>query len=160
MQRPIRVLAVASGGGHWLQLFRMRKAWDGCAVTYLTTTKGYEAEVVADARQRGQQAPAYRVVPDANRWQKLRLLALLLQLAVLVVRIRPDVVISTGAAPGYFAIRLGKLVGARTIWVDSIANAGELSLSGRKVGRHADVWLTQWEDLAKPDGPHFWGAVV
>ena len=46
------------------------------------------------------------------------------------MRLRPDVVITTGAAPGYFAVRIGKLLGARVVWVDSIANAEELSLSG------------------------------
>ena len=31
-------------------------------------------------------------------------------------------VISTGAAPGYFAMRFAKWLGRRTIWIDSIAN--------------------------------------
>jgi hypothetical protein len=73
---------------------------------------------------------------------------------------RPDVVISTGAAPGYFALRFGKLLGARTIWVDSIANVDELSLAGSKVGRFADLWLTQWPHLAQPAGPQYFGAVL
>jgi hypothetical protein len=69
-------------------------------------------------------------------------------------------VISTGAAPGYFAVRIGKLFGARTIWVDSVANAEELSLSGKEAGRHVDLWLTQWPHLARPEGPHFKGNVL
>ena len=83
-----------------------------------------------------------------------------LGLAIIVLRTRPHAVITTGAAPGYFALRLGRLVGARTAWVDSIANAGELSLSGKRAGRHADLWLTQWPDLASPEGPDFRGAVL
>jgi hypothetical protein len=70
---------------------------------------------------------------------------------LLLWRERPDVVLSTGAAPGYFAIRLGGWMGARTVWVDSVANAEELSLSGRKAGACADLWLTQWPHLAKGD---------
>ena len=77
-----------------------------------------------------------------------------------MARVRPDAVITTGAAPGYFALRLGRLFGARTIWIDSMANAEELSLSGQKARRHADLWLTQWEHLAKPDGPQFLGSVL
>ena len=73
---------------------------------------------------------------------------------------RPDVVISTGAAPGYFAIRLGNLFGARTIWVDSVANVEELSLSGQKAGPHAKLWLTQWAHLARENGPHHRGSVL
>ena len=77
-----------------------------------------------------------------------------------VVRMTADVVISTGAAPGYFALRVGKLLGARTIWIDSMANADGLSLSGRKIGPHADLWLTQWPHLAAPHGPFYAGGVL
>lgn len=161
-QRPVRVLAVASGGGHWVQLLRLRQSWVGCAVDYVTTTADFRAEVEADAAARSQRAPGYFVVPEANRWQKLRLARLLIMMAIIIIRRRPDVVISTGAAPGYFALRLARLVGARTIWIDSIANAAELSLSGQRIGQHANFWLTQWEDLASDDrgGPQFWGAVL
>lgn len=69
-------------------------------------------------------------------------------------------VLSTGAAPGYIAVRLGKLIGAKTIWIDSIANVEHLSMAGELAGQHADLWLTQWPHLAKADGPHFHGAVL
>ncbi len=102
----------------------------------------------------------FRVIPDANRWDKVGLVKCALAVLVLIVRERPEVVISTGAAPGYFAVRFGKLVGARTIWIDSIANAEELSLSGRKAGKHVDLWLTQWPHLATPEGPIYAGNVL
>ncbi len=73
---------------------------------------------------------------------------------------RPDVVVSTGALPGFFGVVLGKRLGAKTIWVDSLANVEELSLSGEKVGPHADLWLTQWEELAYPGGPRYAGTVL
>ena len=78
----------------------------------------------------------------------------------LLRRLKPDVVLSTGAAPGFFAVRLASLMGIRTVWVDSIANGEELSLSGQKAGRFVDLWVTQWEHLAKPDGPHYFGNVL
>ena len=155
-----RVLAVASGGGHWIQLMRLRPAWDGQDVTYVTTTESLRADVMRDAAERGQRPPGYFVVPEANRWQKLRLIGQLIGLTAIVLRTWPHAVITTGAAPGYFALRLGRLVGARTAWIDSIANAEELSLSGRKAGHYADLWLTQWPDLARPEGPDFRGAVL
>jgi len=151
--KPPRVLAVASGGGHWVQLCRLVPAWDGCAVTYVTTDPGLRSGVEALAVARGQSTPGFHVVAEANRWQKLRLLRSLLQMVMILLRIRPDVVVTTGAAPGYFALRLGGLMGARTIWIDSIANVEKLSLAGQKAGQHSDLWLTQWEHLAKPAGP-------
>lgn len=146
-----------------MQLQRMRCAWNECRVSYVTTKSGYRKQVAVDAKKRGQKVPAYYVVTDANRWQKVRLIRQVLEILFLVIKLRPDVVISTGAAPGFFALKIGKILGAKTIWVDSIANAEELSLSGQKVRSSADLWLTQWEHLAgeKEDGkPAFFGSVI
>ena len=149
--RPLRVLAAASAGGHWVQLKRLLPAFEGHTLGYLTTDPGCRDEV--------GDAPFF-VVPDATRWDKLALGRAALGVARAVLAFRPDVVVSTGAAPGYFAVLLGRWRGARTIWVDSIANAEELSLSGRKAGRFVDLWLTQWPHLARPEGPTYHGGVL
>ena len=147
-----KLLAVSSGGGHWIQLLRLRPAFEGCAVTYATVREGYRADV-------GEEAD-FRVICDANRWHRIRLLRAALGILWLIVRIRPQVVITTGAAPGYFAARFGKWLGARVIWVDSVANAEELSMSGRKAGTFVDLWLTQWAHLAREGGPSYHGSVL
>jgi UDP-N-acetylglucosamine:LPS N-acetylglucosamine transferase len=99
-------------------------------------------------------------VPGANRWAKLKLVRTAFSVLWMLLRERPDVVISTGAAPGFFAILFGKKLGARTIWVDSIANVEALSMSGQRARRHADLWLTQWPHLATAEGPVFKGSVL
>ena len=60
---------------------------------------------------------------------------------------RPDIVISTGAAPGLFAIIISRFVGAKTIWLDSIANYEQISLSGKLAKYFTHLHLTQWEHL-------------
>jgi exopolysaccharide biosynthesis glucuronosyltransferase PssD len=158
-----KILAISSAGGHWVQLQRLRSAWNGCQVTYVTTKDEYEQQIREDAKARDVAVPTFFAIVAANRWQKFRLIWQLLTLIYIIVRVRPDVVVSTGAASGYFALRLGKMMGARTIWVDSIANAEELSLSGQKIGKYADLWLTQWADLAGDEagnGPTYQGAVI
>ena len=149
--QQLRVVAVCSGGGHWIQMRRLWHAFEGHQVAMVTTDPVYRPET---------EANRFYAVSDANMDTKRRLIKLALQVAWVLLRERPHVIVSTGAAPGYFAIRLGKLLGARTVWIDSIANAEKLSLCGRKVGKHADLWLTQWPHLARPEGPHYAGAVV
>ncbi|MEL7466319.1 MAG: UDP-N-acetylglucosamine--LPS N-acetylglucosamine transferase [Pseudomonadota bacterium] len=159
-----RVLAIASAGGHWIQLNRLRPAWDGCETTYVTTDEGLRGAAMADAAARGQPQPGFHAIPDANRDRTFSLILQLMAILRIMLRGRPDVVISTGASPGYFALRLGRLLGAKTVWVDSAANAEELSLSGRRAGPHARIWLTQWPHLAgregKDRGPSFEGSVI
>lgn len=153
-------MAVASAGGHWVQLMRLRPSWKDLDVTYVTTDPGLLYVLQKEANELGEPPPKFKTVVEANRWQKLKLLKQLTQLAFILLIQRPDVVITTGAAPGYFALRLGKLFGAKTIWIDSLANAETLSLSGQKIAKYADLWLTQWKHLAKEDGPSFLGAVL
>src|SRR5260370_27386211 len=115
-----KILAVSSSGGHWTELLRLRPAFDGHEVVFVTTR--------ADSRS---EVPGHRVriVPDANARSRLRVLALLVRILLIVLRERPDIVISTGAAPGYFAIRFGHYLGARTLWLVRIANTRGMSPS-------------------------------
>jgi UDP-N-acetylglucosamine:LPS N-acetylglucosamine transferase len=144
-------MAIASGGGHWVQLLRLTPAFVNCDATFVSVDELYRSQVP-------QQK--FYVVNDATRWNKLGLIRMSIKLAWLILMSRPDIIISTGAAPGYVGLRLGRLLGARTIWIDSIANVEQLSLSGQKIGRYADLWLTQWPHLAQAGGPHYSGAVI
>lgn len=155
-----KVLALSSGGGHWIELLRVRPAFAGCAVSYATTSADLERDIADEAQVTGCSAPRFFVFRDANRWQKRALFIQLLQIIRIVLTVRPHVIVSTGASAGYFAIRMGKLMGARTLWLDSIANAEELSLSGEKAGAHVDLWLTQWPHLEQKEGPFYKGSVL
>ncbi len=143
-----KLLAVASQGGHLIQLLRLKPVFERFDTTY-----------VSNQYREGMGRHFIRVI-DANADEKLKLLVLFFQVSWLIIRKRPDVVISSGAAPGFFAVMLGKLFGAKTIWIDSIANAEELSSSGKKVRAFADLWLTQWPDLVQPSGPFYKGRVL
>jgi hypothetical protein len=134
-----------------VQLLRLRPAFAGEHVVWVTVNKAYRTDVGT--------AP-FHVVNDATRWNRLDLIRCAAHMGWIVLRQRPDVVVTTGAAPGYFAVLFGKLTGARTAWIDSMANAEHLSLAGRKIGRWADLWLTQWPGLSKPHGPHYEGAIL
>jgi UDP-N-acetylglucosamine:LPS N-acetylglucosamine transferase len=142
-----RLLAVASQGGHAVQLMRLKPIFDRYETTYVST-------------QRRTGMNRFTKIIDANRNAKIRLVFLFVHILWIIIRERPDVVISSGAAPGFFAIMCGKLLGAKTIWVDSIANAQELSLSGKRAGKFADLWLTQWQELSSKNGPQYGGSVL
>lgn len=150
-QSTSRVLAVSSGGGHWVQLMRLLPAFDDCDIAFVTVNEAYRIQL---------SGHRFYTVNDATRWNKIGLIRMALRLAWIILKERPNVIVSTGAAPGFLAIRFGKLLGARTIWLDSIANVERLSLSGERIGKYADLWLTQWPHLASINGPRFEGAVL
>jgi UDP-N-acetylglucosamine:LPS N-acetylglucosamine transferase len=149
-----KVLAISSGGGHWVEMLRVSPALENAEVTYATVDKSY-LEFLNET-----VFHAFYTFSDVTRWNRIKWLLTALQIFVILLRVRPDIVLSTGALPGYMALRLGKLLGSKTIWIDSIANAHELSASGKHVGRYADLYLTQWKHLARPEGPYYHGAVL
>lgn len=146
-----RILAVSSGGGHWEQLQIISASFKGHDVFFANTIEGL-------AEKSGVKAEA--VLTDCNRNKPLDNLRCAWQVFNLVRRVRPDFVISTGAAPGLFALMFGKLFGARAIWVDSVANSEQMSMSGKLAGRVVDLHLTQWAHLAQDNRPTYMGSVL
>ncbi len=146
-----KVLAVASGGGHWVQMMRLRPAFEGYELVFCSVHPEYREQVAGHR---------LHVVHDSNAKSKIGVLRTAFGILRVLLKERPDVVLSTGAAPGGLALFFANKMGAKTIWIDSIANAEVLSMSGQKAGKYADLWLTQWPELAKPDGPRFEGSVL
>lgn len=146
-----RVLAIATGGGHWQQLMLMRPAFEGTQAIYLTTLPGLPEQFAAQP---------FAIIPDCNRNEKVQIGKCAAALIGHIRQFKPDVVISTGALPGVIALGLGRIFGARTIWVDSVANAEEMSMSGKLARRVAHLWMSQWDHVAAEAGAEYAGAVL
>lgn len=128
----------------------MRDAFCDADTHYVTTMPGL-------AERSGLTA---HLVPDCNRNERIKAAWCLLSVAFLVLRLRPDVIVTTGALPGFFALAIGRKLGIRTLWLDSVANAEEMSMAGKKAKAHADRWLTQWPAVAEATGAEWFGSVL
>lgn len=149
--RNIKVLAIASGGGHWVQLLRLRPAFEGCEVVYASVHAASAAEV---------QGHRFYSFKDASRKNKQVFFLLVLRMLWIVLRERPDVIVTTGAAPPLICLYYGRLIGARTLWIDSIANCKELSTSGRYAAKIATRCVSQWEKIAHENKIEYWGRTL
>lgn len=147
----IRVLAVASGGGHWEQMMLLRPVLVAYDTQFVTTEP-------AVAAQHGVSIAG--ALPDCNQNTPFKAFQCALSALGLVRRLRPQVIISTGSAPGFFCLLAGRLTGARTLWIDSVANAEEMSLSGRLSQRVAHQCWTQWENVASNSRLSYRGSVL
>ena len=104
------MLALSSSGGPWVQLKRILPAFDHCEL------------IVATVALRGTDpvACARRVdLPDISRLGVLARWQMDWKLFWLMICERPEVVVTTGDALGVLALRYGKWIGARTIWIES-----------------------------------------
>jgi UDP-N-acetylglucosamine:LPS N-acetylglucosamine transferase len=129
----------ASAGGHLSQLLKLENAWQAHDVFYVSTLES--------ACNKLDSLGRYYITGECNREHPLRVIRVLGQCISIIHVERPDVIITTGAAPACLLCLVGKLFGAKIIWLDSIANVERLSLSGRLVRLFADLFLTQWPHL-------------
>lgn len=99
-------------------------------------------------------------VPDFNRNAPLKIVKGFFQIFRIVHRSHAKYVISTGAAPGLLGLAAAKLMGKKTLWIDSIANPKKLSLSGTLAAYFVDEVLTQWPTLSRNGRAHYKGRVI
>ncbi|WP_158625905.1 glucuronosyltransferase [Arsenicitalea aurantiaca] len=148
--RPLRILAVASPGTRWAELQVVAAGFENAEICFASA--GTPEILGVTAR--------YRRFRDFSLYSLWNLPVCAAQLIGTALSMRPDIVVSTGAAPGLIAMIVGRLVGARCIWVESLTSVDDLSLSGKLAGFFANDWLTQWPHLSRPRGPHYKGAVL
>ena len=148
----MKILLISSSGGHWVQMNRLTTAFDDADVYFACTDKSYKKIVPADRFFPVQEASRL-----SSKWTILLQACTVLKILLLL---RPKVVLTTGAAPGFFALFFAKKMGIKTIWLDSIANVDEPSLSGIKAAKYADLYLTQWPHLEGVNGLKYFGSVI
>lgn len=147
-----KVLAVASSGGHWEQLMLLYPMLSEFDLTLATTDSSLaEREGISDS---------FILISECNRNRPVKALRSVLQAWRVVRRVRPDFLITTGALPGLLMLVMARLHGAKTIWIDSVANAERPSASGRMARPFSSLWLTQWEHLAGRKGVQFSGSLL
>ena len=71
------------------------------------------------------------------------------QSAILLLRIRPRVIITTGAGIAIPIASLGKCLGVKLVMVDTMALVDRLSRTGEFLYKYADLFIVQWETLTQ-----------
>ena len=64
-------------------------------------------------------------------------------------RIKPTYIVTTGAHTSVCTCYIGKLFGAKIIFIESFANIESKTLSGRMVYPISDLFIVQWKEMLK-----------
>jgi UDP-N-acetylglucosamine:LPS N-acetylglucosamine transferase len=140
------VLLVCSTGGHLLQLFALRGAWEGFPRVWVTFDKSDARSLLADERVVFAHGPT-------NRNFGLLAVRNLLRNGLTAFRVlraeRPKVVLTTGAGVAVPFAWLGRLLGARVVYVESLTRIERPSLSCRLITPVASRIYAQWPELTQ-----------
>jgi UDP-N-acetylglucosamine:LPS N-acetylglucosamine transferase len=133
------LLLVCSTGGHLLQLVALREVWQDIPRAWVTFDKSDARSLLAEELVLYAHGPTNRNIPNLLRN---------LRLAVRLVReLRPRVVLTTGAGVAVPFVWIGRLFGARAVYVESFTRIEQPSLSLRLIAPFADRVYAQWPEL-------------
>jgi beta-1,4-N-acetylglucosaminyltransferase len=136
---PADLLLVCSPGGHLLQLHALAPVWRDHSRVWVTLAKSDSRSLLEGENVVFAHGPAVRSVRNLLRN---------LLLAWRVVRaVRPEVVLTTGAAVAVPFAWVGRLHGARVVYVESLARTVKPSLSCRLTAPVANRVYVQWPEL-------------
>ena len=133
-------MLVCSPGGHLQQMLALEPAWRGFERSWVTLQGPDVGHLLRDDDVAIGYGPTNRSLINLVRN---------LPFAVRVLRRkRPDVILSTGAALAVPMFLVGKLMGIRLVYVESVTRTSSLSFSGRLVYPLADRFFAQWPEAA------------
>ncbi len=135
----IDVLLVCSPGGHLLQLVALQDSWRDLDRLWVTLDAPDARSLLAGERVVYAYGPTNRSLRS--------LLRNLLLARRLMPRLRPAVVLTTGAGVAVPFAWLGRLYGAKVVYIESLTRIDSVSLSCRMIRPVADRLYAQWPEL-------------
>ncbi len=137
----MRVLLVCSPGGHLQQMLALEPAWRDYERAWVTLPGADVSSLLAEEQVTIAHSPTNRNLKNLVRnavlaWRLLR-------------RRRPDAILSTGAGLAVPFFVIGRLLGIRLVYVESVTRTESLSLSGRLVYPLASRFFVQWPAVAE-----------
>jgi len=133
------VLLVCSSGGHLFQLSALRPAWKDASSTWVTFDKSDARALLRSETVVYAYGPTNRSVANLVRNTGLAVR--------LVARLRPKVMITTGAGVAVPFAWVARLFGARVVYVESLARIDGPSLSCRLIAPVAERIYAQWPEF-------------
>ncbi len=142
-----KVLFISSTGGHlseMLQLSPLFKKYD-----YHIITEKTKANLVLQEQYPKKVDYLIYGTKDHLLTYPFKLLANCFKSIYLFIKIRPKVIITTGAHTAGPMCCIGKLLGSKIIYVETFANINTKTITGRLIYHFADLFLVQWEQMLK-----------
>ena len=156
-------------GGHLQEMLSIQEAFENHDIFFITSKSQYTKELK-------KQAKVYYIEQQFMvsllflRPKKLSYAVFVLLYLIqgtfasigILLRERPDVIVTTAGAITIPLCYIGKLLGIHIIYLESLARVHNPSRSGKIVYLVADLFLVQWEALLKQYGKkaRYWGSVI
>jgi beta-1,4-N-acetylglucosaminyltransferase len=146
----MKICLTCSHGGHLTEILQLMDAFKGHDIFFIT----YEG-----ARSK-ELFPKYTIKNLGDSPVKF-LMSIPIIFRVLIKE-KPDLIISTGSEIALPVFYVGKLLGIKTMFIESLCRIKGPSLTGRLIYPVSNVFLVQWKELLDKYGKkaQYWGNVL
>ncbi len=138
-----KVIFASSAGGHFAELMCLEKLFK--EYEYLIVTE--KTDSVAMLKQK------YNIefLKYGSRFYLFKYIFVVIynifKCLKIVLKFKPDTVVSTGAHTGGIMCYIAKMFGAKIIYIETLAKSKSLSVTGKNMYKKADVFFVQWEEM-------------
>lgn len=138
---PIKVCLVGSSGGHLTHLYMLKPFWENKDRFWVTFDKVDANSLLKNEKKYNCYFPTNRNIPNLIRNTFL---------AIKVLRKeRPNLIISSGAAVAVPFFYIGKIMGAKLVYIEVFDRIDKSTLTGKLVYPVTDLFIVQWEEMKK-----------
>ncbi len=138
--RNPRICFVSSSGGHWEQLQKLKPLADKYEGFFVTEKTPFNAPL------------AKYFMRQTDLKDKLMIPKMIANTAIALkiwVKERPDFVITTGTMVAYPFYLLSVLFKKKFIFIETFGRANMPTVAGKKMEKHSDLFIVQWESQKK-----------
>lgn len=139
--KELKVCLVGSSGGHLTHLYMLKPFWKNKNRFWVTFDK-------EDAKSLLENEKVYPCYYPTNRSIKALIRNLKVAYKVLKKE-KPDLIISSGAAVAVPFFYIGKIMGAKLIYIEVFDRLDKPTMTGRMVYPITDKFIVQWEEQRK-----------
>lgn len=137
----MKVCLVCSSGGHLFHLYALKAWWQKTDRFWVTFEKADAASLLGEEKVYRAYRPTTRNIKNLirNTFVAFRIL----------LRERPDLIISTGAGVAVPFFYFGKILGCRLVFIEVYDRIDSPTLTGRLVYPISDAFILQWPEQKK-----------
>ena len=139
--QQLKICLVGSSGGHLTHLYMLKPFWHDKNRFWVTFDK-------EDARSLLSGEKVYPCYFPSNRSTKALIINTIRPLKI-IAKEKPNLIISPGAAPAIPFFYIGKLFGAKTIYIEVFDRIDAATIAGRVCYPVTDRFIVEWEEMKK-----------
>lgn len=148
--RKPKLCLVSSSGGHWEQLQKLQPLIDKYDGFYVTEKTKFEAKAKYFMKQTDLKD---KLMPIKMLYNSIKTLGIW-------IKERPDFVITTGTMVAYPFYILAVIFHKKFIFIETFGRANMPTVAGKKMEKHSDLFIVQWESQKKHYKKAIYGGVL